>query len=159
MNYDKENSVSEQATKKAAQETQQNDKESSNVEKFEEIASGLAKLYAQKNNAYGDSFGASVKKYGMVSALTRISDKFNRFENLVLHPGIDAGDERMIDTLEDLASYAIMTIMAYRELKAGEIAAFFDRLEQFDLDDKNQTTISDLSVAIFLYIIIANLYF
>lgn len=129
MNYDKKNSVPKQATEAATQETQQNNQENSNVKEFEEIASGLAKLYAQKNTAYGDSFGDSVKKYGMISALTRISDKFNRFENIVLHPEIDTGDERMIDTLEDLASYAIMTIMAYRELRTREIAAFLDRVE------------------------------
>lgn len=81
------------------------------VERFRELTTKLADLYAQKNTAYGDSFGESVKKYGMISALTRISDKFNRFENLILHPDTDIGDERVIDTLEDLAAYSIMTLI------------------------------------------------
>ena len=81
------------------------------VERFRELTTKMAKLYEQKNTAYGDSFGASVKKYGMISALTRISDKFNRLENLILHPDINTGDERIVDTLEDLAAYAIMTLI------------------------------------------------
>ena len=81
------------------------------VEMFREITTSMADLYEQKNTAYGDSFGESIRKYGMISALTRISDKFNRFENLVLHPDTNVGDERIIDTLEDLASYAVMTLM------------------------------------------------
>lgn len=76
---------------------------------FKEITDSMALLYAQKNTAYGDSFGRSVEKYGMISALTRISDKFNRLENLILHPDVDQDDERITDTLLDLASYSIMT--------------------------------------------------
>jgi len=76
---------------------------------FKKITESMANLYAQKNTAYGDSFGISVEKYGLISALTRISDKFNRLENLILHPDVDQDDERVTDTLLDLASYAIMT--------------------------------------------------
>jgi len=85
-----------------------------NIERFKQEAAKLGDLYAQKNTAYGDSFGTSVDKYGLIAALTRISDKFNRLENIILHPDINQDDERIIDTLEDLASYAIMTAIAIK---------------------------------------------
>lgn len=78
------------------------------VEKFEEVAKDLAALYKQKNTAYGDSFGRSIAKYGKIAGLTRISDKFNRLENLILNPDINSGDEKLADTLLDMASYCIM---------------------------------------------------
>ena len=34
------------------------------IEEFKKVAEDLSKLYAQKNTAYGDSFGTSVEKYG-----------------------------------------------------------------------------------------------
>lgn len=56
-------------------------------------------------------FGISVRKYGKISALTRISDKFNRLENLILNGECEIKDESIKDTLMDLANYAIMLYM------------------------------------------------
>ena len=89
----------------------------SSPEAFSRIASALSDLYRLKNNAYGNSFSTSVQSYGLIAALTRISDKFHRLENLILHPNVDVGDERLIDTLNDLASYAIMTVMEVEKQK------------------------------------------
>lgn len=83
----------------------------SSSEAFQRLANELSDLYKRKNSAYGNSFSTSVQSYGLIAALTRISDKFHRLENLILHPNVDVGDERLIDTLKDLASYAIMTII------------------------------------------------
>lgn len=81
------------------------------VSEFRSIANSLSDLYAKKNIAYGDSFGLSVKKYGKIAALTRISDKFNRLETLMLNSNIDCNDEKIEDTLKDMASYCIMTLI------------------------------------------------
>jgi hypothetical protein len=70
----------------------------------------MADTYARKNADYGDSFHTSVQKYGLISALTRMSDKWNRLENLMLH-GQGKVNERITDTLIDLAAYALMTVM------------------------------------------------
>ena len=88
----------------------------SNVVAFEKIANELVELYRRKNDDYGDSFGRSYAAYGPISALTRISDKFHRLEHLVLE-GSAQVDESLEDTLRDLASYAIMTIIARQEDK------------------------------------------
>ena len=80
-----------------------------------ELAQTIAETYARKNSDYGDSFGRSVERYGIIAALTRLSDKFNRFENLILSSNGSngskplVGDESVLDTLLDMATYALMT--------------------------------------------------
>lgn len=92
-----------------------------NVKRFRRIAQDLANLYSLKNEDYGDSFGRSVGKYGMISALTRISDKFNRLESLILtQEKAKVSDESLDDTLKDLAAYCIMTLVAREQQKEKE---------------------------------------
>ena len=75
------------------------------------ICNKLNQIYTQKNAAYGDSFGETYRKLGVISAVTRMTDKINRLQTLATHQDIDKGDESMIDTCLDLANYAIMTVM------------------------------------------------
>ncbi len=82
-----------------------------NTEKFCKEVNTMANLYEQKNKAYGDSFSISVKKYGPIAGLTRLSDKFNRLETLILNKDIACNGEALSDTLVDLANYAIMLKM------------------------------------------------
>ena len=81
------------------------------TERFEQITKGMCSLYAKKNKDYGDSFSKSLNKYGSIAALTRISDKFNRLESLILKGSSEITSEKLEDTLIDLASYCIMTKM------------------------------------------------
>lgn len=88
------------------------------VKRFSDIAYELTRLYEKKNAAYGNSFGDTYKKLGIISAVTRLSDKYNRLCNLVTKPYIDDIGESLEDTLKDLAAYSIMTIMEMRQSKA-----------------------------------------
>lgn len=81
------------------------------VEHFRKVADELGNLYEAKNRAYGNSFGETFQKLGIISAVTRISDKFNRLCNLATNPDIDNLGESLDDTLRDLASYCIMTLI------------------------------------------------
>ena len=92
-----------------------------NVKKFREISKEVEELYERKNKVYGNSFGDTYKKLGIVSAVTRISDKYNRLCNLATNPDIDNLGESIEDTLKDLAAYSIMTLMEYRESKAKSL--------------------------------------
>ena len=83
----------------------------SKIDKFKEITQVLADTYEKKNHDYGDSFGISIQKYGPIAALTRISDKFNRLESLMLKKEQKVNDESIQDTLLDMANYCIMTYM------------------------------------------------
>lgn len=85
--------------------------ESKKVIRHGEICDELKDMYKSKNADYGDSFGISYRKYGKISSLTRLSDKFNRIENILLGHEPTVSDETVIDTLTDLANYAIMTRM------------------------------------------------
>lgn len=92
------------------------------LERHKKWCDNLHALYEIKNRAYGDSFGETYKKLGIISAVTRISDKYNRLVNLATHPEIDANDESLIDTLVDLANYSIMTAMELGITKENKIA-------------------------------------
>ena len=80
-------------------------------EKFREIAEDIARLYEKKDALYGDSFGTTYEKLGIISAVTRISDKYNRLCNLATNPDVDNLGESIEDTLKDMAAYCIMTLM------------------------------------------------
>lgn len=79
--------------------------------RHEEICKKLNEVYMQKNRAYGDSFSETYRKLGIISAVTRMTDKMNRIQNLSVNKNIDKGDESLIDSCLDLANYAIMTVM------------------------------------------------
>ena len=83
------------------------------IERHLEIVQSLNKLYASKNSDYGDSFGETYHKLGIISALTRISDKYNRSISLATKPEEErkVKDESIQDTLLDMANYCIMTVI------------------------------------------------
>ena len=81
------------------------------VEKFKQIAEEITTLYEKKDRAYGNSFGDTYNKLGIISAVTRISDKYNRLCNLATNPDVDCLGESIEDTLKDLAAYSIMTLI------------------------------------------------
>lgn len=85
------------------------------TERFKEITAQMADLYEKKNVDYGDSYSKSVEKYGIIAGLTRLSDKFNRVENLVLKGSQMVDNEKLSDTLLDLANYSIMMLMEVEE--------------------------------------------
>lgn len=74
-------------------------------------------LYKRKNADYGDSFAQLRKRYPNFVCM-RIFDKLNRLETL-MKPGYEAQvtDEKLEDTLMDIANYAIMEIVERRNDK------------------------------------------
>lgn len=86
-----------------------------NVKKFREVAEQICNLYEKKNAVYGDSYSKTYDLLGVISAATRISDKYNRLCNIVKNPDIDNLGESLEDTLIDLAAYSIMTIVKLKE--------------------------------------------
>lgn len=78
-----------------------------------EITEELNKIYIAKNADYGDAFGETYKKLGIISAVTRITDKVNRLQSLATKSEEErmVKDESIIDTLKDLSNYALMTLI------------------------------------------------
>ena len=75
------------------------------------ICHKLNQVYKAKNHDYGDSFGDTYKKLGIISAVTRLSDKMNRLMSLAVSHDAQVKDEKIEDTLLDMANYAIMTLI------------------------------------------------
>lgn len=75
------------------------------------ICQKLNVVYKAKNHDYGDSFGDTYKKLGIISAVTRLSDKMNRIMSLAVKHDAQVKDEKIEDTLLDMANYAIMTLI------------------------------------------------
>lgn len=82
--------------------------------RHKQLLSQLHETYLQKNTAYGNSFHDTYVDLGIIAAITRIADKFNRAKTLAKDRAtgnIDIGDEPLTDTLLDMANYCIMTVM------------------------------------------------
>lgn len=87
------------------------------VKEHKLVCEELNKTYECKNHDYGNSFGETYGKLGIISAVTRISDKNNRLINLCTKKGENKVCESLEDTLLDMANYCIMTVMEMRREK------------------------------------------
>jgi hypothetical protein len=83
------------------------------VNQHMEICRNMNTIYEQKNRDYGNSFSDTYKKLGIISAITRITDKYNRIISLCTKTEEErkVKDESIRDTLLDMANYCILTIM------------------------------------------------
>lgn len=75
----------------------------------------MHELYKRKNADYGDSFAQLRNRYPNFVCM-RLFDKLNRLDTL-LQPGYKAQvtDEKLEDTLMDIANYAVMEIVERRK--------------------------------------------
>lgn len=81
------------------------------LKRFEEITKEMVFLYEAKNEDYGDSFGKSCDEWGLVVGAIRLGDKYNRLCSLIKGKEAKVEDEPLIDTLTDMANFAIMLRM------------------------------------------------
>lgn len=71
----------------------------------------------EKNKMYGDSFFKTLDEYGNVLMCVRIEDKLNRLKEIILRGAKDGKtDERLIDTVMDIAGYAILSKIYLKRL-------------------------------------------
>lgn len=70
----------------------------------------IKELLIAKNKMYGNSFFKTLNEYGNSLICVRIEDKLNRLKQIILKGKKDERtDERLIDTITDLAGYAILS--------------------------------------------------
>lgn len=86
-----------------------------NIEKHKEFCDYLNNLYIEKNHDYGDSVHDTFLKYGLTSFLVRMEDKLNRARTLSQKDAL-VHDEKIRDTLLDLANYAIISVIELDKL-------------------------------------------
>ena len=82
---------------------------------FDGIVDEMKALHAKKNSDYGNAAHESFREFGIISYVIRLNDKMNRLKSLT-KPGVEqkVTDEKIEDTLMDLAAYAIMAIESLR---------------------------------------------
>ena len=82
------------------------------TDNHKQICESIHEMYKSKNADYGDSFSDMFAEYGIITALARIGDKYNRIKNIYKKENrIHVKDESVKDTLLDMANYCIMTVM------------------------------------------------
>lgn len=81
-----------------------------NEREINEECTKLKNLLLTKNKMYGNSFFKTLDEYGEVLICVRIEDKINRLKQIILKGEKDKNtDEKLIDTLIDIAGYAILS--------------------------------------------------
>lgn len=80
------------------------------IQKHQELLNALHEVYIAKNHDYGDSVHDTYNKYGIVSFLVRLEDKLNRARTISSKSQM-VEDEKLKDTLLDMANYAILAIL------------------------------------------------
>lgn len=87
--------------------------------RHEELCKEIHDVYVKKNNDYGDSVHELYEKLGPITLLTRLGDKYNRLCSLLQKDENErqVKDENIIDTLMDLANYALMGCIEIEQQK------------------------------------------
>lgn len=91
------------------------------VEQHAKICDEMNKLYERKNKDYGDSFSKSFEEYGLTMPCIRLEDKLNRLKSFNKNGSLQVNDESIIDTLKDIANYAIMTVIEIESMDEKSI--------------------------------------
>lgn len=84
------------------------------IQKHQELLDYLHQMYIAKNHDYGDSVHDTYKKYGITSFLVRLEDKLNRARTISSKSQM-VEDEKLKDTLLDMANYAILAVLELEE--------------------------------------------
>ncbi|MBR0369426.1 MAG: DUF1599 domain-containing protein, partial [Methanobrevibacter sp.] len=93
------------------------------VQKFEQITTNMLDLYQRKQADYGNSTAKTFDEYGLVSFLVRMEDKLNRVATLTKKSTTEqqVKDEKIEDTLLDLANYSIMALIELDRVKSEQV--------------------------------------
>jgi polyhydroxyalkanoate synthesis regulator phasin len=89
-----------------------------NPKTFDELCQGIMDLHRRKNTDYGNAFRELYKKFGPLNYVyPRLYEKLKRVESLLINKGKAntkdgalVADEKISDTLLDIATYCIMTV-------------------------------------------------
>ena len=106
-------------TKETLQETLDEVKEpveNEFMEEYKKIVTETMELCVKKNKDYGSSVQDTFEKFGDISYLVRITDKYNRICSLLQNGKAEVEDESCSDTIRDMGNYLFLWL-ASRNLK------------------------------------------
>lgn len=98
--------------------TKEEDKPCEKPKTFDELCQSIMDLHRRKNTDYGNAFHELYQKFGPLSYVyPRLFEKLKRVESLLVNKGKAdtkdgalVADEKISDTLLDIATYCIMTV-------------------------------------------------
>ena len=91
------------------------------IEIHKTLCDQLNDIYSRKNADYGDSF-AKVRREVPNAILVRLMDKMEHIKTLLLNgERLQVADEKVDDTLLDLANYCLMEVVERRKEKEAKI--------------------------------------
>lgn len=85
------------------------------IESFKQLTGEMSALYARKNRDYGNSFTEMYSEWGPMYPMSRMQEKLSRAIQLMRSGEAQVTEEKVTDTLLDLANYALMTILEIKE--------------------------------------------
>ena len=83
---------------------------------FDEIQKELRMIYDAKNSDYGNSFDESMRKWGLLSPIIRLSDKINRLDSLRICSGVSRVRDESRFRDESLNNYSKESFKKYVDL-------------------------------------------
>ena len=82
---------------------------------YKDIVEDMVDTCERKNQDYGSSVQDTYERFGDMSYLVRITDKYNRLCSLMTKGEIEVKDESIDDTILDMANYLLLWLTS-REL-------------------------------------------
>ena len=95
---------------------------------FEEILETMLSTYKAKNADYGNSFDKTLNEFGLVASVVRINDKMERIKSLIKSDA-KVLDEKIDDTLLDMANYAVLTLLWLRNKDSDIVSGTVNDIE------------------------------
>lgn len=108
INLRNTHSICEEYHPKVQEVEVENDPVNPFMEEYERIVNETVELCKRKNADYGSSVQDTYEKFGDVSYLVRITDKYNRICFLLENKKVEVRDESITDTIVDLANYCFL---------------------------------------------------
>jgi len=91
------------------------------IDTFESVLDEMKELHAKKDKDYGSAFHKSFEEFGATAGVVRLNDKMERVKSLVKNGKAEVKDESLLDSLEDLACYAVMLYVELKNKDNGKL--------------------------------------
>lgn len=101
------------------EESVENDPVNPFMEEYKKIVTDTMELCIAKNKDYGSSVQDTYERFGDISYLVRITDKYNRICTL-LDKEAEVKDENIDDTIKDMGNYLFLWLASRRLNNKGE---------------------------------------
>ena len=111
------------------------------VELFNRITETMREVFRRKRNDYGQTSMELLERFGPMSLLVRIYDKFARLETLLSGGEQRVLDENVDDTFLDLANYAIIAMIELEKQREGMMHS----VERESMDSERRRVCSERS--------------